>query len=128
MCSVTEMMRLGMPEGLAKRCCTLGKRLSGGGWAFVESAVERLEPLVAAGEESASAREKRAAALRAALDDVRWKPEQLKVALKQKSASTVSRYLSAQTPIPDRVYALPELGKAFHRREAHVFGYDEQVG
>jgi hypothetical protein len=57
---------------------------------------------------------------------VGWEPSQLKAALGHKSPSSVSRYLEGEEAIPDRIYALPELGKAFHRRCGQVFGISEE--
>ena len=129
-----DSMRAFLPETLRKRLSAIGQRIATDRTGtertalvlMVEQAIERVEPLLAAVEEAASARQKRGAALRAALDDIGWKPDQLKVALGQKSRSSVSRYLEGTEPIPDRIYALPELGKAFHRRCGQVFGISEE--
>lgn len=130
MCDYAVMVRLGLPESLGKRICQIARRVEAlGGSVFapmLEQAVERIEPLLSAAETSASARDKRAAALRAALDDVRWKPDMLRAALGHKSAAAVSRYLSGEAAIPERIYAVSEVGRAFHRREATLFGFDEK--
>jgi hypothetical protein len=131
MCRMEDMVRLGLSEALGKVLCTIGHRIasakSGTERAvlvmLLEQAVAHFLPMLSAAEDAATAREKRAAALRAALEDARVKPVQLKVALGHKSQARVSRMLTGEEPIPDRIYTVPELGPAFHRREGQLFGF-----
>jgi hypothetical protein len=94
---------------------------------LAEKSISAFEPLLCAVEESASARQKQGAALRAALEDVGWSVNDLRGMLGHRTGAHVSRYLSGEESIPARIYDVPKVGAAYHARVSQMFGLEQRT-